>query len=717
MRKYIFVILSILLASNVFAHNKMLFDGVKIPRNANRLVTKLEKQMWSKVEDGYSCCHLVGKLGGDTASVYILKNANRISSVHVVANCYSSSMLDNDTLAVYDELVLQYGSADETFIQSGSEAYQAVYYVWHCKNGDIKLRKQSSSLGNKISLIYSLRHFPRDESEHATNIIKVDCKRDFKNQFIVPNSVYEIDGDLDLGGEVLCVPANSVIRFIRGRILNGVVVFNNTTLINPAFANIIKYEGKIANKIIDAAQFPCNNDLSLLTFLFKQIESNKTIRLENRRYRLDWRDIPLLQYSAPTLNGRLINKYSWFMYEDIHHVLLDGNGARIEILNTTTRRYEDVFLFMNTSGLCVTNLEVVGDSDYYQTGQDYGVNFIQFLGDNTDAYIDVCASNISMPVYSGDYYGNDGSVGLFNSDIIVRGSGLKYGSRIHFANNCKFIIENTYGHRGLYLGGGIYDSQAYVRSKYMDTSAAVLLSATPVNGIIKGACNVYISTYDTGTVSDNVSILPGRVYINSLGGDIDNKLFDREYNVYFTDITILARYSPNTDISTNYTPLIFDTQEMNEPTGRDFVPCDVKEIKCTMILEDGISTSMDRTSVNVLTNYNGINDSVKLDFFIVNNSSNKNLVYTGYIHCQDDLEVNISSDQRFTVFQWASNSSYDVPLANYSGRCRINFVNTKEVLVATVPESRTGIATFDNVYLENVQSFCNRGPGGIVIIK
>lgn len=70
----------------------------------------------------------------------------------------------------------------------------------------------------------------------------------------VSDHYYQIIGNIDLKKQELELPSSIVISFIAGKISNGIVVFNNTKLINPNFDNC-RFRGSVVDAIFNVTDF------------------------------------------------------------------------------------------------------------------------------------------------------------------------------------------------------------------------------------------------------------------------------------------------------------------------------------------------------------------------------------------------------------------------------------------------------------------------------
>lgn len=506
----------------------------------------------------------------------------------------------------------------------------------------------------------------------------------FAEQVTKANTIYEIGYDFDLNEAEVTIPECCVLKFNGGSIKNGSLIFNYTILEGTIeFDEIISIDGKVKNDTIESDNYGFVTDKEKLSFLFNQIRDNVTIII-NGIYNVSYNDLVFTPESKTFKSGRTTKTYSWKKFDTVNNLKLVGNAV-INFTNCPTTVYREVLYFSNGLNNSTIQLSATGDVNFYKVDNDYGLNLIKVMGDSNGNHIALTCDRLSIPFYFGDYYGNDGLTGLINSDITVVNStdeetnvGNKYGARIHYARNCNIFIKNSYGHRGLYLGGGISHCKIRTECKYMDTSAAVMIGNTYVNDRIQGANDLYIETHDTGTKGDN-SIVPARVYINSHGGNIDNGISARDYSVIYDNIEIVATYSAETSSTTGIMPFIIHDQGTMD-TGRNLVPKDIKKIKCTLILTDGaIVPSTGSIVLNVYSAYDGRYDDIDLYYRIINNSSRSDIYASGAFGVNNNHKITIHSDVRVTPYMFRQSlpkSDWLITNDQYDGSYRLIFKDT-----------------------------------------
>ena len=495
----------------------------------------------------------------------------------------------------------------------------------------------------------------------------------FQEQVTKPNTIYEIRYDFDLNGAEITIPENCVLKFEGGSLRNGSVIYKDTYLEGKiSHKAISEIRGKIKNSTITSDAFEFVEDYKKLDFLFSQIKDGVTLII-NGNYDIDCSYLTFNTEKKEFSNGKYTLIASWKKFNKTKNIKISGNGV-INISNYSLTKYQEILYFPDGLSDSSISLSVNGTTEYYKTNIDYGVNFLRIMGDSNNLQLNINSNRLANPLFYGDYYGNDGQTGLINSNIEVRGIGNKYGSRIHHASFCNIFIANEYAHRGLGLGGGISHCKIRVEGKYMDTSIGVLIGSTFVNNRQEGANNLYIELHDTGTVEDsNRTVVPLKVDINSYGGDIENGLFMRDYSIMYSDIEIVNTYSEESYVKSSILP--FNLTQTAYYSGRDLVPKDIKKIKAKVILPDGAIVE-GKSTLQVYNTYDGRFDDLELFYEVVNNSSNKSIIYMGGFAVNNDHKLTIKTDARITPTMYRVSLPYNdwlVTNQQYEGTFRLCF--------------------------------------------
>ena len=87
------------------------------------------------------------------------------------------------------------------------------------------------------------------------NRIKLRKNKPFAEQVTKPNTVYKIRHTFDLGGDTVVIPKGCVLKFKRGKIINGTLVLNDTYLEGTkGFQNVV-LDGTCANSELSSELF------------------------------------------------------------------------------------------------------------------------------------------------------------------------------------------------------------------------------------------------------------------------------------------------------------------------------------------------------------------------------------------------------------------------------------------------------------------------------
>ncbi len=539
--------------------------------------------------------------------------------------------------------------------------------------------------------------------------------KSFASQVTAANTIYEIRYDFDLAGEEVAIPEGCTLKFEGGIISNGQLVIGRNVGFEGEIIlkDILRIIGTIKNNYINSDNYSFVNDINKIEFIFNQIKNNTEI-VFNGEYVVDCSQIDFINYKLYYSNGQSSAFNAWKRFGKIENLILIGNN-HIQFLNCPTDSYKNILYFENGINNSTISLSATGSAEYYTTGTDYGLNFIQIIGDSIKNNISLRVNKFAVPFAFGDYFGNDG-LGLRDSNIKIVGDGNKYGSRIEFAENCDIYIKNSYGHRGLYVGGISY-SNIKVDSKYMDTNVAILIRSSHVNGKISGSHDLHIEVYDLGTDASNNNT-PGIVCIGSYGGYIDGGIHNRTYPVTFYNIDIIATYSKDSNVKNKggHTPFLI-TNNDNDTNGREIVPKDIKRnIRVTSILPDGKMTE-DITIFNIYNTYDGRFDEIDLFYEVVNSSDNKNILYTGSFAVNNNHTMIVKTDYRLTPLMYRVTLPVEdwlITKDEYNGSFLITFQSPSLYLPAfndnqiyTINNRNEAIA--DYIILDNVKTIIDGG--------
>ena len=93
----------------------------------------------------------------------------------------------------------------------------------------------------------------------AGNPIVLNESHPIQSQLRNKNGIYVVRTDIDLKGETLSIPYNSVLKFEGGSLKNGTITYNDT-YIEGRYCIQCKCEGIVANDIVDPRMYGARGD-------------------------------------------------------------------------------------------------------------------------------------------------------------------------------------------------------------------------------------------------------------------------------------------------------------------------------------------------------------------------------------------------------------------------------------------------------------------------
>jgi hypothetical protein len=291
----------------------------------------------------------------------------------------------------------------------------------------------------------------------------------------LPNTIYHIQYDYDLNGQTITVPANCVLEFDGGSIINGSLVFDNTVLSGTSI--IIRdcsLSGTLANDTVEVKWFHYeNSDIS-----------------------------QTLQYLIDTNRVVIINTGTWILYNT---VLLKGNtniigeSAGLSIIKANP---DSVVNGANKYNLLSTvNMINPISITYFRNGEA-----------GTYPFTNIVIKDIVFDT---------------NRASIVTNPNLMCAIRLEncdncLIDNCHFIDYNT-------VDNSTYDTQVYiVESKNCSLTNCKSLNCSLVK--VLNCSNINISgNVGTNTVGTWIEALAGEslfIENNAITGDIRRQVFN-----------------------------------------------------------------------------------------------------------------------------------------------------------------------------------------------
>lgn len=273
------------------------------------------------------------------------------------------------------------------------------------------------------------------------------------------NTTYIIKYEFDLEGKELVIPLGCTLRFKKkGCIKNGTVIFSDTKVERPHFKDLIKADGGINAKIINASDFGFFDDTDKLRFLFSQLDKDLELILESRTYTIN-----SLKYK-----DRVIYDDGFVCFDQCDGIIINGNGAVLQDSADKSRignGFYSLLKFIQCSNVSIRDLDYTWVYESVLHPKVEGIIFIRTIDECTNFDLDISVNNAGRGIYSGNwnYYGDAGR-GLCDSRIKVRAHKVGYSIAIEKGDNLQ--IENYFNvaHRGTYLAG-VTNSKIYVEGK------------------------------------------------------------------------------------------------------------------------------------------------------------------------------------------------------------------------------------------------------------
>lgn len=317
-----------------------------------------------------------------------------------------------------------------------------------------------------------------------------------QDMIIKENTKYTIKYDFDLEGKKLIIPSGCTLRFKKnGCIRNGTVIFNNTRVEYPRFTNLIKADGIIYAKNINASDFGFCDDTDKLLFLLYQLGNNRELLLEPRTYTIN-----SLKYK-----GKMKYDDAFVCFDQIKGIYINGNGAVIRDSadkQSIGSGFYSFIKFTKCSDVSINNLSYSWTYESVLHPKVEGIIFIRTIDECSNFKLDVNVNNAGRGLYSGNwnYYGDAGR-GLCDSYIKVRAQKVGYSIAIEKGDNLQ--IENYFNiaHRGTYLAG-VTNSKVYVEGKdAYSTNVNLLMTDTHDANGSYFCDNIDVTVVDCGSGS------------------------------------------------------------------------------------------------------------------------------------------------------------------------------------------------------------------------
>lgn len=206
---------------------------------------------------------------------------------------------------------------------------------------------------------------------------KINRRKPLSEQLLWQNTVYEIRSTIDLSGDVVDIPTNSVLYFKRGRIINGIIKGNSTVVINQKEDTFyaVSVTGVICKGVVSLKENNFDNILTIQADKYKIIDTFKeqhilkvkeTVVLsftEDTKITCEYQGVDNYMHYDDNMQSWVINKTGEF-------IVIEGNKStypelKIENLNVEmpVREGQDYYKnVLNLVSFRYVNLWLTGTS-------------------------------------------------------------------------------------------------------------------------------------------------------------------------------------------------------------------------------------------------------------------------------------------------------------------------------------------------------------------
>lgn len=197
----------------------------------------------------------------------------------------------------------------------------------------------------------------------------------FIGQITKENTIYEIRYDIDLNGNEVVVPKNSVLKFNGGKLINGIVNGDNTSIDAPSIV--------VFDNITFKGSFDCKVNIEWFNIKYSMMVDNAPVldsalllaSLSNNK------ELLLRSNSHIYVQSVLDNPYAPFSYyldgsvKVRSGVIFDLNGSTIQCLPNSSKAY-NILYCGQSKNVTIRNGKIVGDKDEHTSDEGewgYGV--------------------------------------------------------------------------------------------------------------------------------------------------------------------------------------------------------------------------------------------------------------------------------------------------------------------------------------------------------
>ena len=193
---------------------------------------------------------------------------------------------------------------------------------------------------------------------------KINKRKPLSEQLIEQNTVYEIRSTIDLRGDAVDIPANSVLFFKRGRFINGNIKGNSTVVIN-------KKEGTFDN--VSVTGVICKGVVSLKENNFDNL---LTIRADKYKIIDVFKKQHILKVKAPVALSFTEDTKITCEYQGVDNYMHYDDNKKSWVINKTG---EFIVIEGNKSAYPELKIENLNVEKPVREGQDYYKNVLNLV--------------------------------------------------------------------------------------------------------------------------------------------------------------------------------------------------------------------------------------------------------------------------------------------------------------------------------------------------
>lgn len=387
------------------------------------------------------------------------------------------------------------------------------------------------------------------------------------------NTIYEIRYDFDLNEKEIILKEGCLLYFKGGRLKNGEIYFNNTSIIGDLkFHNCYLNNEIVLNTILSDTSFTGDTkyDSSILKFLLLNTAKNNGSLIINRDY-----NISIDDYSYAVVDE--VNTKTFILIKHSNGFEVNFNGHTIyENSKDYTNNHNFIHLY-RCNNVSILNLKYIVTLNNnilnpYEDDNASGAIPIKTNGDCGNCNFEVSAENVGSCVRCGEFgiidsdnLGNPTPnyvyKGLYNSKLKVTAYNSGYSCAIYTGENIEIKANFNKIHRGVYLAGA-NDANVIVNGKNVKTPTLVLIKDSVYYDTndssfrirkYKECKNINLSVTDTGSTNDYTSMV-------SIESYNDYYFTERTVSYNFSNINVKLYSINNGNISRG---IVINSRDLN----------------------------------------------------------------------------------------------------------------------------------------------------------